>query len=358
MADAFQTEAMHDSSSCGCRTATDYLRLSYQILDKLSDVEAISAEWDGLLERSACNRAFSSPGWYIAACRHNPALTPRLILARRGSDLVGLLPLALADAESVIRFPTHLSDYNDIVTASDDEAVAPDILQYALLSAGDYQLRLSNIRRDANCLRAAEMIWTALELERLFRVTSRCPYILLSASYEEYLASRSSKLRKNLGRALRAAKQNHIEARELEPESFSPGRLPEAFLSLQFARKGEESCFEPPGIQSFIREALPRLFAERRLRVFALFEKEKMIAIDLYIMGADSICSWNGGFGADGARWSPVKILNDAALRCAYALCLKEYDYLRGDHRYKLSWANRTREVGRLEINAVDYRRS
>src|SRR5205085_3377579 len=107
-----------------------------------------------------------------------------------------LLPLALADAENTVRFPTHLSDYNDIIVAFDDSEVALNLLQHALLTADGYQLILSNMRRDANCLRAAKMIWPSSELNQMFRVTAGCPFILLPASYEEYLASRSSKLRK------------------------------------------------------------------------------------------------------------------------------------------------------------------
>jgi CelD/BcsL family acetyltransferase involved in cellulose biosynthesis len=139
--------------------------------------------------------------------------------------------------------------------------------------------------------------------------------------------------------------------RELEPESFSPSELPEAFLSLQFDRQGDASCFASELSQSFVREAVLRLFGERRLRAFALFQNERMIAIDLYMMGTNSVCSWNGGFLSEAARWSPVKLLNNAAIKRAYELGLKEYDYLRGEHDYKRSWTNSRREVGRLEID-------
>jgi hypothetical protein len=36
-------------------------------------------------------------------------------------------------------------------------------------------------------------------------------------------------------------------------------------------------------------------------------------------------------------------------------LRLEEYDYLRGEHPYKLSWTNSKREIGELVVNVGDY---
>ena len=351
LAGMFRVSAKHNP------TAIDSSQLNYRVLDDLTEVEAIAQEWDALLDRSPCNRAFSSAAWYLAACRYNPTLTPNVVVARRNSTLVAVLPLALMDDGQTVAFPIRFSDYNDIVAASDDLDAAVSVLSHVISASNGYRrISLSNLRSDSNCLRAAKLILSASEFDRMFQVTIMCPYILLPSSYDQYLASRSAKLRKNLRRALRDARESNLSVQELDPASFPAEELPEVFLSLQFNRKGANSCFEPPSLQSFVREALRRLFTERKLRVFALFEEQKIIGVDLYMVGANSICSWNGGFLEEAARWSPVKLLNDAAIKLAFDLQLEEYDYLRGEQRYKLSWTNASRPVGRLEIDVKDHR--
>jgi CelD/BcsL family acetyltransferase involved in cellulose biosynthesis len=332
------------------------LQLTYEVLDNLADVEAVAAEWDALLDRSLCNRAFSSAAWYLAACRHNPEVIPNVVLARRGPQLLGVLPLALAEGRKTAVFPIRFSDYNDIVAAPNDLDVAANLLRHLISVPNGYRkVSLRNLRSDSNCLHAAKLILSAADFGPMFQVTAACPYILLPSSYDEYLASRSSKLRKNLRRALRDARDNDISVEELPAATFSAKDLPELFLSLQLNRKGANSCFQPAEMQSFVREVVERLFAERRLRAFALFERKEIVALDLYMVGANSICCWNGGFLPEATRWSPVKLLNDAAIRLAFSLRLEEYDYLRGEHPYKLSWTNSRREVGELSVDVGDY---
>ncbi len=326
--------------------------LDFRVLTTMSDIESITDAWNALLADSICNRAFSSAAWYLAACRHNPSISPHVIVASSGNELLAVLPLALMDGGATVSFPIRFSDYNDIVVSPEKPAVAAGLFKELMSIAKGYsKVRLTNLRCDSNCVRAAKTILSEAEFNRAFQVTTWCPYILLPASFAEYMASRGSKLRKNINRALRQAIEGNLSVTELDPDTFSAEELASVFLSLQFNRKGLNSCFEPIENQGFAREVVSRLFKERRLRAFALIDKNRIVAIDLYMVGPNSLCSWNGGFLSEAARWSPVKLLNEAAIRRAFALELEEYDYLRGEHRYKLSWTNDRRAVGELAID-------
>ena len=48
--------------------------IEYDLLTDLDEIEALSPEWEELLSRSHCNRAFSSVSWYLAACRAHAGL--------------------------------------------------------------------------------------------------------------------------------------------------------------------------------------------------------------------------------------------------------------------------------------------
>jgi len=333
------------------RAPAEVSKLTYQLLDTLPDVEAIAAEWDLLLDRSPCNRAFSCSGWFLVSCSLNQSISSQVIVARRGAAIVGVLPIVLIKDGRVATFASELSDYNDIVSIEDDYSVLVGLLEYAITLCGSYKrVVLSRIRRDSNCFRAAEILEREGSHQPVFQASGTCAYVGLSLSYEDYLRTRSKSFRKSLRRAQRNAESNNIAVRELDPTHFSPSRLPEAFLSLNLDRWGARSYYRSSFVESFVLKLLPDLFSQRRMRAFALMQEERLLGLDLCMVGANSLCSWNGGFLSEAARWSPGKLLIDAGIRQAYAGKFEEYDLMRGDEAYKKSWANNTREIGSLLI--------
>lgn len=327
--------------------------IAYDLLTDLGEVETISAEWETLLERSTCNRSFSSPEWYLAACRSDPWISPYVIVARRGTSLSGILPLALTRESATLTFATHLADYNDILAAPEDLVVTAGLLNHVLSHTRGYdKLVLTDLRRDSNCARALPLIKTADESDQLLQVYALCPRIRLPSTYDEYVQTRSKAFRTKLKRVQRKAVRNDLMVKELEPTTFPPSQLPDAFLCLHLNRLPTESCFTRETAQSFINEVLPSLFAKRRLRVFSVFAEERMVAINLCMVGVESLCYWNGGFLAEAGGWSPGWLLIDAGVRQSCALGFKEYDLLRGTEKYKLGWANGGRRIYRLELKA------
>src|SRR5215469_13103997 len=84
--------------------------VQYEVLRKPHEVEAIAGEWDRLLWNSPCNRAFSSPIWYLAACRTQPEYFPHVVIARREGQLAGILPLAFRPDDGKAVFPSSMSN--------------------------------------------------------------------------------------------------------------------------------------------------------------------------------------------------------------------------------------------------------
>ena len=334
-------------------TAAGQAALTYEVLDDLGEIEALSAEWDVLLEQSPCNRAFSSSAWYVTACRVTPSLSPHLITARRGAALAGIFPLAVDGGAKEAVFPSKMSNYNDIVARHDDSAAAVGLLRHALAGPKPYEkIDLWWIRKSSNAARAARLLAAAGAAGEPFRVERDYAYLSLPPSYDEFLKGRSRVFRKSLLRTQRKARADGLRVRELTPDDFPPSQLPETFLRLHLGRFGERSCFQSPGNLAFARLALPLLFARRQMRVFALLRGEEIVGVDLSMAGATSLCTWNGGFLPEVEGWSPGKLLIDEGIRRACELRLREYDLLRGAYDWKMDWADRVREVGRLEFTA------
>ncbi len=328
--------------------------LAFQALTEVSEIARLSDEWDALLARSFCNRAFSSARWFIASCSANPSFRPYAIIARQGAALAGILPLVLIEEGTLATFPSYLTDYSDAIVARDNFAVVSGLLDHARVEPNGYRrLVLRHIRRDSNCMRAIQMPENRSEDQAAFREMVGCHYLRLPATYDDFLRTKDSRFRKRLKRLQALAGDGNFVVSELVPDSFSADKLADVFLSLHLARQTAGSCFELVAAQTFVREVIPDLFKKRIVRACALTAGEQVVAIDLYTMGDQSLGVWNGGFLDDVAYCSPGKLLINAGIKLACALGLDEYDFMRGTEDYKNSWAGDTRSVGSIELSVA-----
>ena len=328
--------------------------LAFQALTDVSEIARLADEWDALLARSVCNRAFSSAQWFIASCFANPSFQPYAMIARKGAELAGILPLVLIEEGTLATFPSYLTDYSDAIVARDDFAVASSLLDHARVEPNGYRrLVFRHIRRDSNCMRAIQTPENRSEAEPAFREMVGCHYLRLPPTYDDFLRTKDSRFRKRLKRLQAIAGDSNFVVSELVPESFPADKLADVFLSLHLARQTARSCFESVPAQTFAREVIPDLFKTGILRACALTAGERVVAIDLYTMGDQSLGAWNGGFLAEAEHCSPGKLLINAGIKLACALGLDEYDFMRGTEDYKNSWASDTRSVGSIELSVA-----
>jgi CelD/BcsL family acetyltransferase involved in cellulose biosynthesis len=327
--------------------------LRYEVVTDLAAAERIVPAWNELLDRSICNRAFSSPIWFLGACQVQPELAPWLALAWRGESLAGVLPLAVRPETQEAIFPNSMSNYNDLVVENGDVAAAAGLFERALSECGHFRrLDLKWVRQDSNLAAALAALTGRRELAGCYLPDREYSYIALPLTHAEYLASRSSAFRKGVSRVLRKAAADGLAMHELTPADLPPERLVELFLRLHFSRFGEQSAFRLGSPNSpFAELALPILFAERRLHVLAVRKEQRTLALDLIFRGAHSLCAWNGGYPPEAECWSPGRLLLSFGIQRASQLGLEEYDLLRGNQKWKASWANRSRTVGRIVLN-------
>jgi CelD/BcsL family acetyltransferase involved in cellulose biosynthesis len=332
----------------------DSRKLEYRIYSDLSEIMGISHQWDCLLAASRFNRAFGSWEWYLASCRIQTSLVPYLVIGTLGSDMTCILPLAIDPRNCVATFPHLENDYNDILVRGDDPAQAASLLKYAMSRENTCRrMILSKLKPDSNCAQAAVLLDSSSNIVCHARDTKLYRYIKLPSTFDDYLASRGKLFRRNIRRALRNDGRGGLVIRELCPADFNPFELPEVFIQLILDRHDDKCVFRHTHAQSFAREVLPAVFRKGGMRVFAIFEKERIIAIDLYLDAANGLVAWNGGFLAEMERWSPGTALIAFAVRQAIASGLHELDFGEGDEAYKESWSNSSYLVRELSFTAT-----
>ena len=315
--------------------------ISCEIITRREAIAAVVPDWRLLLQRSRCNRAFGGPVWYLAALDVQPELSPLLLIAHRSGRLAGVLPLVWDGTHEIARFPTMLSDYNDLVVADGDMAAARRLMTAARTRFPG--LELACVRADSDCARAASGAPSFADKRFI------CPFADLSSGYDRWLASRKPDFRRRLAQTLRRAERSGIRAGRFDPDckgAIDPAGI---FRELQRERFGESSLFlRDPTAQAFVERALPELVREDSAVLFGLWAEEQLIGLNICMTGADSLGYWNAGFLAAFAAFSPGTLMIEAGLRQACAMGLAEFDFLRGREAYKMNWCTGQREIGRL----------
>lgn len=326
-------------------------KLEYKVYSDLSQITGMRSEWTSLLAASTCNRAFGSIEWYLASCRVQPALSPCVAVAVSGTEIVCILPLALNRETGIAAFPHLENDYHDILVRDDNAAHAAGLLEHLLSGdTGCRQILLSKLKPDSHCVRATALLYGNANLECHSRDLKIFHYLELPATLDAYLASRGKLFRRNVRRALRMVDKPGFAIRELHPDDINPFDVPEMFIKFNVVRHGDRCPYRNVHAQSFIRELLPALFHDGRLRTFAMFVEDRMIAIDLYVVTSNGLIAWNGGFLEEGERWSPGTTLIAFAVRQAIAERLQEVDFGEGDEAYKRNWTNNSYWVRELKL--------
>lgn len=323
----------------------------YRIYSDLAEIGKLAPAWDELLASGRGNRAFASAEWYIASCRIRKPVTPYVVVARSGARITGILPLVLNSEQGLAEFPHYGNDYNDMLALDDEPAWAAHLLSYALTSyEGCRKALLSRLRPDSYCLAAVPFIRQNSNVNCRYQEINVYPRILLPASFDDYLASRSKSFRKSIRRVLRDIEQAGLTIREVHPDGFAPEELTELLISMALSRQKEKSFLKETRVQTFVREVLPPLFAKRHVRAFVMFDAEQAVALDLCMAAGDGLATWNGGFLSSAERWSPGTALFAFGINRAIEMGLKEYDFAEGKEAYKTSWVNGSYVVGEIEL--------
>lgn len=335
--------------------------IDFSILTDINLVASIAVEWDDLLAKSRVNRAYGSSKWYLATVELKPGLQPLVFTARRNGTLSGLLPLWLDVNEKLATIgDDSFTEHSDIIAEDGDYEVITGLLDFALKGAANYdRLFLGDVKRDSNYIRAAEALGLGETVNGFFQPDKVMPYAVvdLTSGYDHYMKTLSRKFRLNLHRLCHKAARDGFVIGELTPTDLNPALLPEMLLSLHLSRFGNRSSIKSS--QAWIRTLFPSLFAQGRLRIFAMLDHDRVVAMDSATVTRSGMYGFVGGFLSEVQKYDPGKLLIHKAIQQACLDGLTEFDLGWWRQDYKAHWKPIGREVGCIQFAtylwAIDY---
>jgi CelD/BcsL family acetyltransferase involved in cellulose biosynthesis len=296
-------------------------------------------EWTALWRRAPGATPFQSPAWLTAWWRHFGTGAPRVLTARIGGGLAGVLPLyELREAGICKLLPIGigLSDYIDALI----EPAWPDCGEAMLTAIADIpdwdECHLPDLP-EGGVLHGAR---GPAELSEGRGDGMPCPVLALP---DRAAALATVVPRKTLRDARQAASRAEAAGGvriETADAATLPAMLDDLFRlhEARWRTRGEPGVLADPAVQGFHRDAAPALAAEAMLRLYRMHIGEAVAAVYYGFAWQGRAYAYIGGFDPEMPRLSPGALILHHAIGAAIAEGCAEFDFLRGGESYKYAW--------------------
>ena len=322
-------------------------------LDSEDELTALLPDWSSLWQRLATATPFQSPAWLLAWWRQFGTGAPRILVARSGGILVGVLPLYSLEepgCRKMLPIGIGLSDYIDALVDPAAPA-ATDRLLAAIADLADWdECHLPDLPPGSALLVALQ----SPALRATINDTVPCPTLTLP----DHVAALRTMVPRKILRDVRQARARSMELGNVEIEHADLDTLDavidDLFLLHQkrWRSRGEDGVCADPALQAFHREAARALARGGMLRLYRLRIGEHIAAVYYGFCRAGRSYAYLGGFDPELTRLSPGAQILHHAITEAISEGAREFHFLRGGESYKYAWGavdrwNRTRTLRR-----------
>ena len=304
-----------------------------------AEMRDLVPEWTALWRRAPGTTPFQSPVWLFAWWRHFGTGAPRVLTARAGERLAGVLPLYLLAEGCVRKFlpiGIGVSDYTDALV----DPAAPEAGEAMLAAIADIagweECHLPDLP-ESGVLHGARGP-AGLAEER--RDGPACPVLMLPNSAGALATVVPRKTLRDLRQAERRAEAAGGMRIEAADADTLPSMLDDLFRlhDARWQARGEAGVLADPAVREFHRDAAPALACEGMLRLYRMRIGGAVAAVYYGFAWRGRSYAYLGGFDPDIPRLSPGALILRHAIGAAIAEGSGVFDFLRGGEGYKYAW--------------------
>jgi CelD/BcsL family acetyltransferase involved in cellulose biosynthesis len=320
----------------------------------------LRAAWTALLEREPMASPFLTwewmYSWWETYCAADPARRLAIVVARRGSEVVGILPGYLRPWSmagvtlmeyAFLGTEYESTDYLHVIEDQDQPTHLPAMLQ-ALLEhepAVDVVI-LEDVLETHGLLGVLERLALAKGYSFETEPHRTCPFITVSGEWEAYVGTLGPKMRKNVRRAMRQIGDAGAELSMVERPDEVPGAIDELFAlhARRFDAKQAVTGFVATRAPFHTR--VSQRFLERgMLRLFRVRVEGRTIAAFYSYEYSNGLYYFQSGLDPAWEKLSVGTALVGYAIKYAFDRRLALFDFMRGSEEYKFRWTSTVREI-------------
>ncbi|MBI1912734.1 MAG: GNAT family N-acetyltransferase [Deltaproteobacteria bacterium] len=327
--------------------------LNIMEIDTVDELESIRDEWTELFSRCASATPFQSPQWLIPWWNHFGNGRLMCLTVRIEGRLAGIAPLYLGfnkteKKKEIFFIGTGISDYLDFLFEPGIELIGTEIVFNFLLSSSVNWDRcdLQEIKESSPTLAIDSGLSKRKEKHGI------CPVLKLPGTFEQYLKSLPSGYRTRVRRSQKTLeKEGKVKIEKAGRDNLN--ECMDALFRLHRARwemEGQKGVLADKRIQAFHSELAKGMLEAGMLRLYRLKLDGRDIAAVYGFAKSKRFYSYLGGFDPEFLKLSPGRVLMAKVIEDEINSGIEEFDFLRGEEKYKYVWGALDRINYRLII--------
>ena len=319
-----------------------------QLIQSDEEFDSLETEWDGLYETSELANPFLSYAW-AKAWRSSLCPESKLFILtyRRSGKLSGILALRLenrlgirvlrflvdgrADYLSALHHPSDLESARMLYEALAQRQKAWDLALFR--NWNDAVLDLDPTLLPSNLLHESEGAIAA-------------PYLVLPDDWTELIRSGPTMLRQSKRKASRFARDGGTVEVICGAELQMVNSIVDYFSTVESRswKFGTTAArFQSEADKKMLRMLLAPSALSNAVEIWLAFLHEEPVAFLLTFKMANRTCYYQGAFDQRTSKLSPGAALHYHAIKRAWEMGIREYDFMMGDEPWKKGWTNSQR---------------
>ncbi len=322
-----------------------------EVIDCAAALESLRPEWSDLWERCPAATPFQTPEWLLRWWAHFGTGELCCLALRRHDRLVALVPLFVQTRRGkercVLLLGTGVSDYLDALVEPGCETEAGELL-FAYLADTATAWDTCDLQQ----LRGASPLlngnWPG---EGAVDAHEPCPVLELTGKVDRFAGVWPAQHEANLRYYRKRTEQ--IGGLRLERTGARDfvDRF-RTFFDWQQARWQQTGVVADPVVQEFHWETAREMLEAGLLRLYALFFGERLAALYYGFLAKQRAWFYLAAFASELGQFSPGTLLLAEVIQQSMREGATEFDFLRGQERYKYRWGARDRLTYRRVLHS------
>jgi len=332
------------------------------------ELEKFQPEWDALLEKSTKPTVFSTYDFFFTSCSHFKEDEQVFLLFMRDDatrELLAIYPLSLDRervhgveikvlAHGITTYATDIDKPYPIIREGCEEAcwtafrdwlatmeVPWDVLDYDEFLPGSYlTTRLSE-------LFPFPRYWTRIS------EGPESPIVRLDGDWDTFWMAHR-KLRKKTRRLEKVMGDNLVYQIKQDPADVD--QCLSDYIATELISWKAGRFVSHPAKQKFYRDLLPKLAAKNRLVFGMLYDRDKVVSIEVAYLFSDRVFFAHGTYDPAYADLSPGTVNSGWLIRFLHGKGYTEGDYLAGFSSYNNPWACRIEQSVDVVVRRMGWK--
>ena len=307
-------------------------------------------EWDVLADRLAAP-PFLRPGWFSAWHSAYGRGELRLLSARDGGRLIGVLPVDVRERAILSPTNSHTPLYGPVA----DGPAAEHMLAAELLADRPRRIELAYVDPRTTWYEALRIAvpshGRANRRSFLTDRLTRPPYASLAGGWEAFEAGLPRKFAKDLRRRWRRLEELGSVTVDVQRTGDGLDEALREFIELEASgwKDAQVTAIASRAASGAFYSAIAHWAAERGwLRLAFLRLDGRAIAVEFDLACCGSLYALKSGFDPTERAIGPGQLLTGACIREAAEEGLATYEFLGTDEQYKMAWTETTHERVRV----------